>query len=181
MNQDLLIQLVGFVAMAASFLVFQTNRRSRMLVLQIFASILWSIHFLFLGALTGSAMGILGGVRNFVFYRVGKKRDVRIPLGISALFIMATALMWDGFISFLPLLGTLIATLALWQINTRQIRLIYWVSPLLWLGYNVFYSGSYAGITADLVMLTSVLIGVYRFDIKPTLKRTLRTASQKLR
>jgi hypothetical protein len=55
--------------------------------------------------------------------------------------------------------------LAVWQKNPRMIRLLSLLSPPLWLIYNVL-SGSYPGILSEIFLLTSTLIGIYRFDIR---------------
>ncbi|MEK7070605.1 MAG: YgjV family protein, partial [Patescibacteria group bacterium] len=56
-------------------------------------------------------------------------------------------------------------TIAFWQSNPRYIRLIGLISPPLWFTYN-YISGSYAGMFAEIILLSSNLIGIYRFDIK---------------
>lgn len=183
-NFDINAQLIGFVAAALAFVVFQSNRRHRMLLLQVAANILWTIHFHLLGATTGSAINLTTSVRNSTYYLVGKNRNPLIPSLFGVAFIAITALAWEGPRSLLPLIGTLIGTIAFWQMKTNHIRLIALASPSLWLVYNVL-SGSYAGIVSDVLVIASIALGIYRFDIKPFIrserkkfrsKRKLKTA-----
>ncbi|MEK9195850.1 MAG: YgjV family protein, partial [Patescibacteria group bacterium] len=76
-----------------------------------------------------------------------------------------TILTWHGLISLLPMIGMITGTIAFWQSNPRYIRLIGLISPPLWFTYN-YISGSYAGMFAEIILLSSNLIGIYRFDIK---------------
>ncbi len=165
-NHDLFVQLIGFVALGLSFLVFQINKRSQMLLLQMIAALIWASHFFLLGALTGAAINLLTAFRNYVFYKSSRTRDPIIPLVFIALFGLAVFLTWEGLYSLLPLAGSVIGTLAFWQVKTHNIRLIVGLGPFCWLLYNVFYSGSYAAIITDVATLLSLIIGIYRFDIK---------------
>ena len=159
--------------MGFSFAVFQSNKRKRMLVMQTLSALLWTAHFFLLGAFTGSAMNLITVGRNYVFFEVGKKRDVRIPLMIGAVFILAAILTWQGPSSLLPLTGSLIGTLAFWQIKPHYIRLIAIPGPCCWFAYNVL-SRSYAGMMTDSLVLLSVLLGIYRFDILPVIRSSAK-------
>lgn len=164
-NLNIFAQLVGILAIVVSLLVFQLNRRSRMLIVQICSCLLWTIHFMLLGAYTGSAINFLTGVRNAAYYRLGKRRDGRVPLVFAGLFVAATIITWQGMHSMLPLIAILVGTLAFWQISPRRIRLLSLIAPPLWISYNLVV-GSYAGIVADSLALVSMLVGIYRFDLK---------------
>ncbi len=158
-------QLLGFIAIGFSVAVFQLNRRHLMLILQMLARLLWAAHFFLLGAVTGSAMGLLGAFQSFAYYKAGNKRDAHIPILSALSFVAATVFTWQGPRSLLPLGGALIGVLAFWQINPRHIRLLALPGSGCWFIYSVL-SGSYAGMTADILVLFSTLIGIYRFDIK---------------
>jgi hypothetical protein len=58
-HNQIFIQLIGFVALGIAFSVYQLNERKGMLRLQMWASLLFSIHFFLLGAYTGSVSGSL--------------------------------------------------------------------------------------------------------------------------
>lgn len=64
---ELFAQAVGFVALAFAVSVFQATKGSSMNKLQTIAASLYALHFFMLGAYTGSAMNVLGGVRNITF------------------------------------------------------------------------------------------------------------------
>ena len=49
-------QIIGVFAVSVSLLIFQVNKRSKMLKFSVLATVFYTIHFLLLGAYTGAAM-----------------------------------------------------------------------------------------------------------------------------
>jgi len=150
--------------MSLSFSGYQVNKCSKILVLQVAASFLWSIQFLLLGALTGSAMTLLTALRNLAFYKSSHNRKAMLPVVFGLIYLVAALITWQGARSWLPLLGTLSGSLAFWQTEPKRLRLFVLISPPLWFAYNVI-SGSYAWMAADIIGSTSVLLAIYRFDL----------------
>lgn len=169
------VQLIGFGAIVFGVAVFQINNRRKMLFAQICSALLWTMHFLLLGAFTGSAMNLLIAGRSYTFYKIGKKRDIRVPLAVSLAFIIGAILTWQGPRSLLPLAGTTIGTISFWQIKTSRIRSIALLGPCCWFAYNLL-SRSYAGMTADTLVFSSIAIGIFRFDLKPRLLKLRKPA-----
>jgi hypothetical protein len=160
------IQLIGFIALVVSLLVFQVNRRGNMLKLQMSAAIMYSLHFFLLGAFTGAAMNILGALRNFLFYKT-RKRTRLLPGLLIFAFSFAGIITWQGPLSLLPILGMISGTLAFWQSNPKHIRRLALMAPPLWFIYDLM-SGSYPGMLTELIMFSSNCVGIYRFDIQKT-------------
>jgi hypothetical protein len=79
-------------------------------------------------------------------------------------FIVAGPLTGTTFIDGLPILAQIAGTLAVYQTRPRAIRFIMLIPRPLWFVYN-FTIGSSAGMVAEILILTSVLIGIVRFDI----------------
>lgn len=164
---EIFIQSVGFVALGLTLLVYQTNSRRSMLNLQFASCALYVVHFFLLGAYTGAALNVVGGIRSYVFNRdLGHRLRVAVPIFFMALFAVAGAVTWQGYVSLLPVLASFGGTLAFWQKNPRTIRLISLISPPLWLAYNILV-GSYAGVLSEILLLGSTFVGVYRFDMRP--------------
>lgn len=165
---NLLIQGIGFLALLAGVLSFQTNVRRRLLYLQILASVLWVIHFGLLGALTAAALNGVGTIRTIVFARVplAARRSRWLAFGlVLAVYIVATWLTWNGPISLLPLGGSFFSSLALWQHTARRIRWLSLPDPPLWFSYN-FLVHSYPGMLNEVIVFGAVLIAIYRLDIR---------------
>ena len=142
-----------------------------MLVLGMMASLLWSSHFFLLGALTGAAMNLLSTVRSYVYYKVKPTKKNRWVLWLfEALTVIATALTWAGLISLLPLVGSLFSVIAFWHKKPKIIRRLAIGSSPPWFVYNTII-GSYPGMAVEVLLVTSNLVGQYRFDFRPVIHR----------
>jgi hypothetical protein len=136
-----------------------------MLMLSVVASLLYTVHFFLLGAITGSAMNFMGAIRSYIYYKVKPSRkNSWIMFGFLLVIMAATALTWQGTLSLLPMLGTLSGGVAYWQRKPKLIRRLALISSPLWFIYNAI-SGSYAGMFIEVVNLSSNLVGQYRFDL----------------
>ena len=82
----------------------------------------------------------------------------------SFLFVGIVLLSWDGWISIFVLLAKVISTVSLGINNTKIIRILNLFSTPCWLMYNIFV-GSIAGMCSDVLMITSIIIGIIRVDI----------------
>lgn len=170
MINPVLIQGIGLAALLIAISIFQTNKRKTMLILGMTACLLWSAHFFLLGAATGAAMNLSGAVRSYVYYRVRPTARNRwvLWLFIGIVFVL-TAITWQGMISLLPLAASVLNLVAYWQTKTKTIRRLAFMSSPPWLVYDAA-AGSYPGVAVEILLMTSNLIGQYRFDFRQTSK-----------
>lgn len=161
-------QLVGLVGVAILFAMFQFNKRETILWLMMAAGAVWAAHFFLLGAYTAAIMNILVGIRAYVFDRYRHKAYLQWVMLVVVL--IAGVLTWSNWTSTLPLIASVIANFALWEKNPRRIRMMMLMVPPLWFTHNIF-NASYAGMLGDAVVFTSLLIAIFRFDIR---KQTLQ-------
>lgn len=129
--------------------------------------VLFVVHYVLLNAWTGALMNLIEAAMVFVAF---KKEDTQWAKHKAWLFVFIALFIIAGFATLkaasdiLPVIAQIFGTLAVWQTNPRAIRFIMLAPRPLWFIYN-FLVGSYAGMTAELVILASVLIGIVRFDI----------------
>lgn len=165
--------ITGIVGILLLIAVFQVNDRKMILRLQIICCVVWTAYYLSMGAYTGAGLIFLGAIRSFLYERY-RDKEWPYPLTIAALGI-ATLITWENWTSALALVAMIMASTALWQRDPRMIRMFsLGVSPF-WLTYNII-SGSYFGVVGDLVTFTSVVVGVWRFDLMPFIQQRRRRA-----
>lgn len=159
-------QVFGLAGLTLSLTIFQLNKRKNMLQISVLASMLYTIQYILLGAYSGAAMNIVGGSRNYAYYKISpSKKHLWVLLIFISLAILGTLLTWQGPISLLALFGSICGTISTWQKKPKYIRRWALLSPPLWFAYNVI-AGSYPGMVSEVIMLTSNLIGEYRFDYR---------------
>lgn len=167
--KDIIIQGIGFIGMLLAVWSFQHNRRGRILLLQILSSCFWVVHFLLLGAFTGSIMNLISVARGSVFYHRDRKwagNMIWLYVFMGS-FILGAVFTWKNSFSLLPMVAMIISTISTWMKNPRNIRLVMLLSPPCWFTYNLI-SGSIAGMMTEVIVFSSIIIGVVRFDLLKT-------------
>lgn len=164
----MIAQGIGFIGLFIVIVMFQVNRRSFTLKLLVFSSIMFVIHFYLLGAWTAVAMNIIGALRAFIFNKrdslkwLDRKETMYLFIG---LFWITGLVAWDGPFSLLPIASMSVECFALWNSNTKKIRWMMLAARPGWLIYN-FLVGSYAGLATEIFLISTLLVAVYRFDMR---------------
>lgn len=159
-------QAIGFVAVGLTLSIYQVNKRESMLLIAMFAALLYALHFGMIGATTAMILNILSVARCYVFYRVvptSKNRWIVYCFLIAN--IIAGIVFWQGALGILAIFGSMLGVIAAWQQKPKMIRRFGLLPPPLWFAYD-FISGSYAGMTVEVIRFSSNLVGQYRFDIR---------------
>jgi hypothetical protein len=164
MPHHMIAQLIGFVAVCCTFTLYQFNNRRQMLVISLCGAMLYALSFGLLGARTGLTMNLLSAVRVLVFSRYDStQRPVWVMYTFIILFIGGGLISWQGWYSILPIIGMVSSTVAFWQLKPVHIRRLSLISPPCWFIYNLIV-GSYAGMAAEVVNISSNLSAMWRFD-----------------
>lgn len=172
MDKQIIAQLIGFVALTLSLMLFQKNNRATMLKLMLIASVLYSVHFFLLGALTGAALNALNAIRSYVYANKNEKKWASHwfwPIIFIFSCVVVCVLTWQGRYSILPALSASLQSVILWSNKTKMIRYLSLTVPPFWLTYNIIV-GSIPGIIIEILVFCSVCVAIYRFDISPRQK-----------
>lgn len=163
---DLVIQFIGFLALAASLISFQFKKHGRILLFRTASELIFALQYILLGAWTAAIMDGISVVRNLLYTTLVKKNRSTAPVIVAfSIFVVITGLVaYDGIISLLPIISKLLTTVSYGMKKEKWLRLITLPSCIFWIIYNVFV-GSLAGILADSMTLVSLLIAIYKFDI----------------
>ncbi len=160
-------QFLGIVAFCLSILSYQQNEHKKIVIFQFIMNICFMTHYYLLEAYTGAILNTIGVLRNVVFM-FKEKRWAKSNLWIvffSICCILAVAFTWDGIISFLPMTGMVLTTIAMGVNNPKLTRAFSLPSSPLWLVYNLI-NKSYGGVMTEVFNMTSIVIGMIRFDKK---------------
>ncbi|HZK21675.1 MAG TPA: YgjV family protein [Oscillospiraceae bacterium] len=169
-------QIVGFAGAFTYFLVFQMKKRSSILAINVLAGMIFVVHFSMIGALTGAAMNVVCALRCIVYYYSDKawaksKAWLAIFVGISIVLGVFT---WGDIYSIFPLMAMVITSISFWLKKERNIRLLTLPTQPFWMIYNI-HNNSISGLLTDVVIFSSILIAIIRYDIikskKPKLEK----------
>lgn len=160
-------QIIGFIAMAIIVASYQQKSHKKILVFQMVSGTLFTIHYLLLGAYTGAVMNLLGAFRCLVYSNRSKKwaSSVLWPIGFCIAFTVSGIMTWADMYSVLPLIAMLLSSVVLFIEKPKINRILSIPSSACWLFYNI-KTVSYPGIITEIFVLTSIIIGIIRLDIK---------------
>lgn len=160
-------QIVGFAAMAIIVASYQQKSHKNILTFQMVSGLLFTVHYLLLGAYTGAIMNLLGAFRSLVYSNRSKKwASSKIwPVIFSIAFFISGILTWDNIFSLFPLIAMLMSSVVLWIEKPKVNRIFSLPTSTCWLIYNI-KTLSYPGIITEIFVLSSIIIGILRLDIK---------------
>jgi len=167
--KELLIQLIGVIGILAGIMAFQSNKHSRALGYKITEESIFALQYLLLGGITGAILNVVGAIRNIIFARLGianKEKELKYArIIIAAIYTVIGLFSWNGIISILIVFAKIISTLAYGTTDMKKMRILIFFSSICWICYNI-HLGSIAGALADGFTLTSVIIGMVRYDVR---------------
>jgi len=164
---DLFIQMIGFVALAISIIAFQFKKHGQIVFCKMASEFIFSIQYVLLGAWTAAVLDFISVIRNLLFCKLVKKNISTLPvILVFGCFVIATGVFtYDGLASLLPIASKLLTTVSYGMKNEKWLRIITLPSCVFWIIYNVTV-GSIAGVLTDSLALVSLLIAMYKFDIR---------------
>ncbi len=165
-------QIIGFGGAALNVLSFQQKKRKGIIFLQIFAAVLFIIHFILLGAYTGAAMNFVSLLRSLVFINNDKKW-AKSPVWLAVFVcvsIFASAYTRVDWTSILPATAMILTTVSYWLKNETKIRLVTFPSSPCWLVYDLI-TGSVSGVITEIFVMSSLIIAIVRYDVLKKEKR----------
>ncbi len=164
---EILAQIIGIAALACAVISFQQKTHKYILLFQLTANTLFTIHFSMLGAYTGAILNGIGIFRSLVFVNKGKKWADNIAWFwlFCALSAVVGIFTWSGIVSLLPVAGMILTTAAFWIKAPKLVRRVAFPSSPLWLVYNL-YNRSYGGAITEIINMISIIIAMIRLDFK---------------
>jgi len=139
-------QVVGYIALALGVTSFLQKSDRRLKFFNAVQSLVYGLHFVLLGHLPACASSLVSSLRSFLALRYrslwlgGAMIAVNVGLGVA--FVTS----WAG---WLPVIGSCIATFAIFAMRGIPFRLVLLASTLLWLA-NDIVTGSIGGTVLEL-------------------------------
>ena len=141
------------------------KNKKNILLMQVIANGIYGIEYLLLGAFSAASMNFLSFLRLLVYYFYALL-NIKMPKWILFVFITLVLLFgiitYDGLISLLPIIITVLYTYAFWQNNLNVARIIYIVAAIIWIYYN-YEVGAYVGIIGNILEIITGLISLIKY------------------
>ena len=138
-------QVVGYIALALGTTAFLQKSDARLKLFNATQGLVYALHFVLLGNLPASASSLISSLRSFLAlrYRSWLLGAVMVGanLGVGAVFARNPA-------GWLPVIGSCIATVAIFTMSGVPFRSVLLASTMLWLANNII-TGSIGGTLLD--------------------------------
>lgn len=173
-----IITIIYFAILSFSYLL---KERKKILAANFIAHIGQTTAMAMLNGYTGAAMAFIMMLRDLTLLiqekkksnekEINKKLDFFILIITVILIIVLTIFTYNGPLSLLSVLATLVTTFALWQKNVKIYKILGVIAGILWLAYNVVIM-SIMGLILESILLICSTIG-YIKDIKQEKRKWL--------
>lgn len=165
------ITIIYYGILSLSYLL---KDRTKILTANFVAHIGQTTAMAMLNGYTGAAMSVIMLFRDVTLLiqerrkskgkEINKKVDVMILIITFILIVTLTIFTYNGPLSLLSVIATLITTFSLWQKDVKTYKILGLIAGILWLAYNIFIM-SIMGIILELILVICSLVG-YIKDIK---------------
>src|ERR1035438_7794387 len=139
-------QLVGYIALALGITAFLQKSDRRWKLFNATQGVFYALHFVLLGNLSACASCLISSSRSFLALRYRS-------LWLGAAFVVLNLGMGPAFArnaaGWLPVIGSCIATVAIFTMRGVPFRSVLLASTLLWLATNII-TGSVGGTVLEL-------------------------------
>lgn len=136
------------------------KERKKSLFIQSTSCFLEAIYDFIITAYTGAVLSLINFIRTFIFInknKINKTVYMGILIFFEGIIIGNCILTWNGTISLLPTIGSIIRTYCLWQSNMKLVRISGITTGLTYGSYYIYYQ-SWFMVLGELILL---LVGIY--------------------
>lgn len=131
--------------------------------------LLFTLQFALLGAISGCLSLVITAVRNIMLYKYKDWSWIRLkiwPFILCVLFTTVLIFTWDGPISLLAYVASVVSTICYWTNNARNLRAAnLFVSSPCWIVYDLIV-GSWGGFISEAFTMISIIVSIIRFGWK---------------
>ena len=161
----MIFSILAFLALVISICI---KERKKSLCVQSLNCFFEAVYDFIISAYTGAVLSIINFIRTFIFInknKINKRIYFFILIFFEGIIVINCVLTWNGLISLLPTIGSIIRTYCLWQSNMRLVRISGITTGIFYGTYYIFYQ-SWFMVLGDLILLVVGIYAVYKNDLK---------------
>lgn len=160
--------ITGLAAVFFFLLSYQFPKRKAIIACNVVSRVLYILQYLLLFAFEGAAMDISAIPSSVLAARKHtpyvEKHKWGILAGVNMFILGIGILVWQDWLSWVPVVGVLLETNALWLSKEKHIRLFSLASLPFWLFYNL-RCGAYGAALGNVLAAMSIVTAMARYDI----------------
>ena len=161
----MIFSILAFIALILSICI---KNRKKSLGVQSLNCLFEAIYAFVIGAFTGAVLSIINFIRTFIFMqseKISKKIYLLILIIFESIIVANCIYTWNGAISLLPTIGSVVRTYCLWQTNMKLVR-ISGITTGIFYGLYYSYYQSWFIVMGDVLLLIVSIINICKYDVK---------------
>jgi len=163
---ELAAKIIGYFGTAMLFLSFQMPKKKQIVLFQIVAVSIFTVHYFMLGGYTGATMNVIGLSKIVLYYFEDRPwfRNALYTAIYTVVIVIAAVLTWQDISSLFPLLAMIIHTFAYNIKNEKWLRIAIFPTSPLWMVYAIL-NGSVPALIGEILTTTSIITAIIRYDV----------------
>lgn len=160
----MIFSILAFVAVCTSICI---KDRKKSLYVQSLNCFFEAIYDFIINAYTGAVLSIINLIRTFIFIgkdKINKIMYIIVLVIFEGIIITNCIFTWNGYISLLPTIGSMIRSYCLWQSNMKLVRISGITTGIFYGLYYIYYK-SWFLVLGYAILLIVGMVTVYRNDI----------------
>jgi hypothetical protein len=152
----MIFSILAFIAVCVSICI---KDRKKSLCVQSLNCFFESIYDFIIKAYTGAILSIINLIRTFIFIeknKINKTLYLIILFAFETIIIMNCIFTWNGLISLLPTIGSMIRSYCLWQSDMKLVRISGVTTGILYGSYYIYYHSWFMVLGFTILFITSI-------------------------
>lgn len=161
----MIFSILTFITLIVSICI---KERKKSLIIQSISCLLEAIYDFIIYAYTGAILSLINFIRTFLFINKSNFNKIIYLLILfifESIIIINCILTWNGYISLLPTIGSIIRTYCLWQSNMKLVRISGITTGVFYGSYYIYYN-SWFMVLGDFILLVVGIYTLWKNDIK---------------
>ena len=157
-------QFLAILGAVLYFFSYQCRNNRKLYTMQFLSYLVYTAHFIILGAMTGGLSYILNMARSLFLASKWKfARSNKMCAILCSVQVVVLVTTWAGWISLLPICANIASTIGGYTHNAQKIRIAgILINSPLWIIYDLII-GSWAGAIDELASMASGIISIRRY------------------
>lgn len=155
-------QIVGFIAIGISSVIYLQKSRSKILTVKLITDITWATHHFLLGNIIAGTSAGIAIFREILFIK--KPKPVYLVI-FPILLFLPLIFTYKNITSFIPPIASTLSTFGFYCKNVRLIKAFAFLMSTLMLTYAIF-NNSLASAVNEIIVLSSLAISEIKVHIE---------------
>lgn len=160
----LLSQICVIISVIILGTTYFLKDKIKILILCLVYCIFYGIHYLLLGAITGSLMNLISFLRNLWFYKNSKNNKKNSKVVLYVLFLISCVfciISYSDVFSLISLTASLLSTYSIWQDNVKIYKFLAIPVSICFIIY-AFHISSVVAIITEIVLLITEIVAIIK-------------------